>query len=375
MLRIFHTSTAACAALAMSFTMPLAIVASHTANAQSDVVNVYNWSDYVDPATLEAFTEETGIRVVYDTYDTNEIVETRLLAGRSGYDIVVPTGPYIERLIQAGVLAELDKDQLSNLDNVWPEIAERTAIYDPGNAHSVIYMWGTTGIGVNVDMVRERLGEDAPLDTWSLVFDPEIAAQLSDCGIYIVDAADDMFPSALNYLGLPHDSRDRDAIGEAAELLSQMSTHVRRFHASEYINALANGDICVAVGYSGDILQARDRAQEAGSGVDIAYFVPREGAVMWFDSFAIPADAPNPENAHAFIDHMLRADVAAANVNYVAYASGVLPAKPMIDEEILNDPGIYPNDETMNRLLITTAYDERTQRLITRAWTRIKTGR
>jgi len=373
MLRTFLTTTAVCTALALPLT--LAIGASDGARAQDAVVNVYNWSDYIDPATLEAFTEETGIRVVYDTYDTNEIVETRLLAGRSGYDIVVPTGPYIERLIQAGVLAELDTDLLPNLENVWPEIAERTAIYDPGNAHSVIYMWGTTGIGVNVDMVRERLGEDAPLDTWSLVFDPEIAAQLSDCGIYIVDAPDDMFPSALNYLGLPHDSRDPGEIEQAAELLSQMSQNVRRFHASEYINAIANGDICVAVGYSGDILQARDRAEEAGSGIEIAYFVPREGAVMWFDSFAIPADAPNPENAHAFIDFMLRPDIAATNVNYVAYASGVLAAKPMIDEEILADPGIYPDDETMGRLLITTAYDERTQRLINRAWTRIQTGR
>ena len=371
----YITPVTASAVLSLGLALAAPAVMSSAALAQQGVVNVYNWSDYIDPATLEAFTEETGIRVVYDTYDTNEIVETRLLAGRSGYDIVVPTGPYIERLIQAGALATLDKDQLSNLDNVWPEIAERTAIYDPGNAHSVIYMWGTTGIGVNLDMVRERLGEDAPLDTWSLVFDPEIAAQLSDCGIYIVDAPDDMFPSALNYLGLPHDSRDPGEIEQAAELLSQMSANVRRFHASEYINAIANGDICVAVGYSGDILQARDRAEEAGSGIDIAYFVPREGAVMWFDSFAIPADAPNPENAHAFIDFMLRPDIAAANVNYVAYASGVLPAKPMIDEAILNDPGIYPDDETMGRLLITTAYDERTQRLINRAWTRIKTGR
>lgn len=370
---ITPVTASAALALGMAFAAPTAITSA--ALAQQGVVNVYNWSDYIDPAVLEAFTAETGIRVVYDTYDTNEIVETRLLAGRSGYDIVVPTGPYIERLIRAGVLAELDKDRLSNLGNVWPEIAERTAIYDPGNAHSVIYMWGTTGIGVNVDMVRARLGEDAPLDTWSLVFDPQIAAQLSDCGIYIVDAPDDMFPTALNYLGLPHDSRDPGEIEQAAELLSQMSRHVRRFHASEYINAIANGDICVAVGYSGDILQARDRAEEAGSGIEIAYFVPREGAVMWFDSFAIPADAPNPENAHAFIDFMLRPDIAAANVNFVAYASGVLPAKPMIDEAILNDPGIYPDDETMGRLLITTAYDERTQRLINRAWTRIQTGR
>lgn len=366
MLRIAFTTMAACAALALAVPAP--------GQAQTRVVNVYNWSDYVDPEMLAAFTAETGIRVVYDTYDTNEIVETKLLAGRSGYDIVVPSGPFVERLVRAGIFAPLDVSKLPNLVHVWPVVAERTAVYDPGNLHSVNYMWGTTGIGVNVGMVRARLG-DAPLDTWSLLFDPEIAGRLADCGIHVLDAADDMFPTALNYLGLDPNSRDSDDLARAAELLSGMSPHVRRFHSSEYINALANGDICVAVGYSGDILQARDRAAEAGSGVEIAYLVPREGALMWFDSFAIPADAPNVEEAHAFIDFMLRPEVAAANTNYVAYASGNLSAKEFVDPEILADPGVYPSDETMARLFTNTAYDDRTQRVVTRHWTRIKTGR
>jgi putrescine transport system substrate-binding protein len=366
MIRTTFTTLTALAALSLAFAAPV--------EAQNRVVNVYNWSDYVDPQMLEDFTAETGIRVVYDTYDTNEIVETKLLAGRSGYDIVVPSGPFIERLVRAGVFAPLDKDKLSNLDNIWPEIAARTEVYDPGNAHSVNYMWGTTGIGINVAMVRERLGE-AEVNTWDLLFDPEIAAKLQDCGIHVLDAADDMFPTALSYLGLDPNSRDSGELEQAAQLLSGMSPFVQKFHSSEYINALANGDICLAVGYSGDILQARDRAEEVGSNVEVEYIVPREGALMWFDSFAIPADAPNVEEAHAFIDFMLRPEVAAANTNYVAYASGNLAAKEFVDDEILNDPGVYPDDEKMQRLFTNVAYDERTQRVVNRHWTRIKTGR
>ncbi len=366
MMRIPFTAMAAAAAVTLAFAAP--------AKAQERVVNVYNWSDYIDPQMLVDFTAETGIRVVYDTYDTNEIVESKLLAGRSGYDVVVPSGPFVERLVKAGIFAPLDKDKLSNLDNIWPEIAERTAVYDPGNEHSVNYMWGTTGIGINVDMVRERLG-DIELDSWDLLFEPEVAGKLRDCGIHVLDAADDLFPTALNYLGLDPSSRDRDDLDKAAELLSGMASNVQKFHSSEYINALANGDICVAVGYSGDILQARDRAEEAGGNVEIAYIVPREGALMWFDSFAIPADAPNVDEAHAFIDFMLRPEVAAANTNYVAYASGNLAAKPLVDEEILADPGVYPNESTMERLFTNTAYEDRTQRLVTRHWTRVKTGR
>lgn len=366
MIRTTVTSLAAIAAFSLVLSTPVA--------AQDRVVNVYNWSDYVDPQMLEKFTAETGIRVVYDTYDTNEIVESKLLAGRSGYDLVVPSGPFVERLVKAGVFAPLDKGKLTNIGNLWPQIVERTAVYDPGNAHSVNYMWGTTGIGINVAMVRDRLGE-IDLNTWDLLFNPEVAGKLRDCGIQVLDAADDLFPTALSYLGLDPASRDRAEIDRAAELLSGMSQNVQKFHSSEYINALANGDICVAVGYSGDILQARDRAAEVGSNVEVAYIVPREGALMWFDSFAIPADAPNVEEAHAFIDFMLRPEVAAANTNFVAYASGNLAARAFIDEAILNDPGVYPDDEKMQRLFTNTAYDERTQRVVNRHWTRIKTGR
>ena len=351
------------------------VLAAGVAHAQERVVNVYNWSDYIDPATLEAFTEETGIEVVYDTYDNNEIVETKLLAGRSGYDIVVPSGPFTQRLVAAGVFAPLDKAQIPNLENAWPQIADRLALYDPGNAHAVNYMWGTTGIGINVDEVRERLGPDANLETWDLVFDPETAAKLQDCGIHVLDAPEDLFPTALNYLGLDPDSKDAADLERAADLLAGVSEYVLKFHSSEYINALANGDICVAVGYSGDVLQAQARAEEADNGVEVAYIVPDEGALLWFDSFSIPADAPNKDEAHAFIDFMMRPEIAAQNVNYVAYASGNLAAKEFIDEAVLGNPGIYPSDATIERLFTNTAYDARAQRLVTRAWTRVKTGR
>lgn len=350
-------------------------LAAGAAAAQERVVNVYNWSDYVDPQVLEDFTAETGIEVVYDTYDNNEIVETKLLAGRSGYDIVVPSGPFTERLIRAGVFAPLERDKLPNLENAWPQIADRLAVYDPGNQFAVNYMWGTTGIGIDVEEVRERLGPDANLETWDLVFDPEVAGKLKDCGIHVLDAPEDLFPTALNYLGLDPDSKDEADLQQAADLLAAMAENVQKFHSSEYINALANGDICVAVGYSGDVLQAQARAEEAGNGVEIAYIVPDEGALLWFDSFSIPADAPNKDEAHAFIDYMMRPEVAAANVNYVAYASGNLAAKEFIDPEVLANPGIYPSDATIENLFTNTAYDPRAQRFVTRAWTRVKTGR
>jgi putrescine transport system substrate-binding protein len=354
--------------------LALAVGLATGAAAQDRVVNVYNWSDYVDPKVLEAFTKETGIRVVYDTYDTNEIVESKLLAGRSGYDVVVPSGPFLQRLIKAGVFQPLDKAKMPNIKHMWPDIMQRLQVYDPGNQYAVNYMWGTTGLGVNVERVRERLG-DQPLNTWDLLFKPEVASRLRDCGIHVLDAADDMFPTALNYLGLNPDSKRAEDLTKAGDLLFRIRGNVQKFHSSEYINALANGDICMAVGYSGDVLQARNRAQEAKSGVEIAYVIPKEGALMWFDSFVIPKDAPNPDAAHAFIDFMMRPEIAAANSNFVRYASGNLAAKEHIDREVLENPGIYPDEAVFKRLFTVTAYDERTQRTVTRQWTRVKTGR
>ncbi|HEY7384724.1 MAG TPA: polyamine ABC transporter substrate-binding protein [Beijerinckiaceae bacterium] len=354
--------------------LSLVFAAVTGAAAQERTVNVYNWSDYIDPKVLEDFTKETGIKVVYDTYDNNEIVETKLLAGRSGYDIVVPSGPFLQRLITAGVFQKLDKSKLPNLKNMWPEVARRLQVFDPGNQYAVNYMWGTTGIGVNVKKVQERLGQ-APRNTWDILMKPEFVSKLKDCGIHMLDAPEDIFPGILNYLGLNPDSKRNEDLTRAGDALFRIRGNIQKFHSSEYINALANGDICMAVGYSGDVLQARKRAEEAKNNVEIAYVIPREGALMWFDSMAIPADAKNVAEAHAFIDFLMRPEVAAANTNFVAYASGNLAAKPLVDREILENPGVYPDEATFKRLFTNTAYDERSQRTLTRLWTRVKTGR
>jgi putrescine transport system substrate-binding protein len=344
------------------------------ASAQDKVVNVYNWSDYIDEEVLGEFTSETGIKVVYDVYDSNEIVESKLLPGGSGYDIVVPTDSTTTRLIKAGALMKLDKSKLPNLSNVWPAIAERLAAYDPGNEHAVDYMWGTSGLGYNTAMISERL-PDAPIDSWSILFDPQYAEKLQDCGIHILDSPEDVFQSALSYLGKNPQSKDPADIQAAADLLKKARPFVQKFHSSEYINALANGDICLALGYSGDIFQARDRALEADNGVDIGYIIPKEGALMWFDTFVIPKDAPHPEEAHAFINYMLKPEVAAKNSNYVYYANGNLASQPLLNEDVIGDPAIYPDEETMGRLFTTTTYDQETQNLITRLWSEIKAGR
>ncbi|MFD2248702.1 putrescine transport system substrate-binding protein [Pseudochelatococcus lubricantis] len=366
--------TNAAAALAAGASLALLMLAGPAA-AQQKTVHVYNWSDYIDPDTLDAFTKETGIKVVYDTYDNNEIVETKLLTGKSGYDVVVPSGPFLQRLIKAGVFQKMEPAKIPNTKNLWPEIAERLAVFDPGNQFAINYMWGTTGIGVNVAKVRERLGADAVLNTWDLVLKPEVAEKLKDCGIYMLDSPEDLLPGVLNYLGLNPDSKDAKDLQKAADALIAVRPFIQKFHSSEYINALANGDICVAVGYSGDILQAATRAKETGNGVEISYRVPREGALMWFDSFAIPADAPHPEEARAFIDFLNRPEIAAKNASFVSYASGNLAARPLVDAAVRDNPGIYPDDETLKRLFTNTAYDDRTQRTVTRLWTRIKTGR
>ncbi len=337
-------------------------------------VNIYNWNDYIDPKVLDDFTRETGIRVVYDTYDNNKIVETKMLAGKSGYDVVAPSGPFLQRLIQAKVFDKLDRAKLPNLRNMWDDVSKKLTVYDPGNLHAINYMWGTTGIGINVDKVKERLG-DMPLNTWDLVLKPQVVEKLKDCGVYFLDAPEDMFPGVLRYLGLDPSSKRVEDITRAADHLMKVRGMVRKFHSSEYINALAAGDICIAIGYSGDVLQARKRAEEAANGVKIDYLIPKEGALMWFDSFVIPTDAPNRDNAYAFLDFMMRADIAARNSNMVSYASGNLAAKAGISKDILDNPNVYPNAATFARLFTNTAYDDRLQKVVTRQWTRVKTGK
>jgi putrescine transport system substrate-binding protein len=345
---------------------------------QTGTLNVYNWSDYVEPSVIEAFSRETGIRVKYDTFDSNDTLETKLLAGRSGYDVVVPTGYFLERQIKAGVFQPLDKSKLPNIGNVWPEIAQRLATYDSGNRYAVNYMWGTTGIGYNVRKAREILRVENVTDamaSWDIVFKLENIARFKDCGVHMLDSSDDILPAALKYLGLDPNSTAAADLEKAAELMVKIRPNVRKFHSSEYLNALASGEICLVLGWSGDIKQAQKRAAEAKAGVEVGYAIPKGGAQMWFDNLAIPKDAPNPAEAHAFINYLLRPEVAAKNSNFLSYANGNLASQRLIDKSVVEDRTVYPDAATLASLYIITARDQRTQRLINRLWTRIKTGR
>ncbi|MFD1695386.1 polyamine ABC transporter substrate-binding protein [Roseibium aestuarii] len=344
-----------------------------SAHAQDRVVNVYNWSDYIDESILEDFTKETGIKVQYDVFDSNEVLETKLLAGGTGYDVVVPTGTFLGRQIQAGVFQKLDKSKLPNLTHMWKDIEARLQKYDAGNDYAINYMWGTTGIGINVDKVKAAL-PDAPLNSWDLVFKPENAAKLADCGIFVLDTPEEIVPAALNYMGMDPDSNDPADIEKAGELLKTIRPYIRKFHSSEYINALANGDICLAVGWSGDLLQARDRAAEANNGVTVEYIIPKEGALMWFDNMAIPADAPHVDEAHEFLDYIMRPEVIAKASNYVFYANGNKDSQELLDKEVFEDPAIYPDEETVKKLYTVSTKSAKVSRVQNKVWTSLKSG-
>ncbi len=351
-----------------------AAMAVMAGTAFAEEVRVYNWSDYIDEELLAKFEEETGIDLIYDVFDSNEVLETKLLAGGSGYDVVVPSGTFLQRQITAGAFQKLDTAQLTNFANMWDVVSSRTEQYDPENAYSINYMWGTTGIGVNVGKVQEILGADAPIDSLELVLNPENMAKLADCGVHFLDAPAEMLPMALKYIGEDPDSHDPEMIAKAEEVFLQVRPYIQKFHSSEYINALANGDICVAVGWSGDILQARDRAAEAENGVEIAYNAAKEGAQMWFDQMAIPVDAPNVEGAHKFLNFIMDAQNMAAASNYVYYANGNEASQEFLVEDVSGDPAIYPDAATLDNLFTTTPFPPKVQRVVTRSWTKIKSG-
>ncbi|MCG6901692.1 MAG: polyamine ABC transporter substrate-binding protein [Rhodobacter sp.] len=353
---------------------PLAAIVLAATTAQAEEVRVYNWSDYIDEALLDKFEAETGIDLIYDVFDSNEVLETKMLAGGSGYDVVVPSGTFLQRQISAGAFQPLDFSKLPNAVNLWDVIKSRTEQYDPGNAHAINYMWGTTGIGANVGKVAEALGPDAPLNSLELVFNPANMEKLASCGVHFLDAPAELIPAALKYIGEDPDSHDPDVIAKAEGVLSAVAPYVQKFHSSEYINALANGDICVAIGWSGDVLQARDRAAEADNGVEIVYNAPVEGALMWFDMMAIPADAPNPDAAHVFLNFIMDAHNMADASNYVYYANGNLASQEFLVEDVIGDPAIYPDKATLENLYTTTPYSAKVQRVVTRLWTKIKSG-
>lgn len=343
--------------------------------AQERVVNFYNWSNYMAPGVVEDFTRETGIKVVYDTFDANETLETRLLAGKSGYDVVVPTGYFLQRQITAKVFIKFDKSKLPNLANAWPVVTKQLSTYDSGNDYAANYMWGTTGIGYNVKAAEKALGPGVKIDSWDIVFKPENLAKFKDCGIHMLDSADDILPAALNYLGIDPNSTKQADLEKAAELVGKIRPFVRKFHSSEYLGALASGEICFVVGWSGDVMQARSRAEEAKNGIEIGYAIPKEGAQMFFDNLAIPSDAKNVAEAYELINYLYRPEVAAKNSNFLSYANGNLASQKLIDAKILNDRNIYPDEATQKKLFVITARDPATQRIINRLWTKVKTGK
>ena len=338
-------------------------------------VNVYNWSDYIAEDQLKAFEKNSGIKVNYTTYDSNEILEAKLRAGRSGYDVVVPTAsPFFVRQLGVGLYRPLDKAKVKNLKNLDPEIMAALAKYDPGNAHGIPWMWGTTGIGYNVAAIKKRMA-DAPVDSLRMIFDPAVVSKFADCGVMVLDSATDVFPAALKYLGLDPDSKKPEDLAKAADVVKAVRPYIRKFHSSEYINALAGGDICLAFGYSGDIFQARDRAAKAKDKQDIAYAIPREGSLLWIDVAAIPKDAPNPDNALRFLDFLLEPKVAAASSELTGYANANTPATALLPKDISGNPLIYPPADVRAKFYTITAGSAEQTRERTRLWTMVKTGR
>ena len=327
------------------------------------------------PGVLEDFTRETGIKVVYDTFDANETLETRLLAGKSGYDVVVPTGYFLQRQITAKVFLKLDKSKLPNLANAWPVVTKQLATYDPGNNYGANYMWGTTGIGYNVKTAQKILGPDAKIDSWDIVFKPENLAKFKDCGIHMLDSADDILPAALSYLGIDPNSTKQADLEKAADLVIKIRPYVRKFHSSEYLGALASGEICFVVGWSGDVMQARSRAAEAKNGIEIGYTHSRRKARRCSSTISrFRPDAKNVAEAYELINYLYRPDVAAKNSDFLSYANGNLASQKLIDPKILNDKNIYPDEAMQKKLFVITARDPATQRVINRLWTRVKTG-
>ncbi len=346
------------------------------AGGEAKVLNVYNYSDYIAEDTIPNFEKATGIKVTYDVFDSDEMVETKLLTGDSGYDIVVPTLNFFGRQIQAGVFLPLDKSKIPNLANLDPEVMARIAGQDPENKYGVPYMMGTTGIGYNVAKLKERFGGSTDIaGSWDLVFKPENIARMKDCGVTLLDTPADMIPIALHYLGQDPHSTDPATIQKAADLLKSIRPYVQNFHSSQYVGSLANGSTCLVVGWSGDIIQARDRAEEAGNDVEVAYSIPKEGAPQWFDMLAIPKDAKHPQNAYAFINYLLEPQVAANNTNVTHYANPVKPATPLVDAAIREDRTIYPPQDVAAKMFTYAINPPEVDKLYTRLWTEIKTGR
>ncbi|MFY1667644.1 polyamine ABC transporter substrate-binding protein [Pseudomonas sp. Pseu.R1] len=359
--------------LAVPLLLP-ALLAAAVTHAEDRTVKIYNWSDYIGPTTLADFQKATGIAPTYDVFDSNETLEGKMLTGRSGYDVVVPSNHFLGRQIKAGAFQKLDRSQLPNWKNLDPQLMKQLEANDPGNQYAVPYLWGTNGIGYNIDKVKAVLGVDS-IDSWAVLFEPENMKKLQKCGVSYMDSPDEVFPAVLNYMGLSPRSESAKDYEAATAKLKAVRPYITYFHSSKWVSDLANGDICVAFGYSGDVLQAKSRAEEAKNGVNIAYSIPKEGANVWFDMLAIPKDAEHPREALAFINYLLDPAVIAKVSETVGYANPNPASNALMGEAITRNPSIYPTPEVMSRFYISTELPPATLRLMTRKWTDIKSSR
>jgi len=353
----------------------LAGMVASAVHADDKVLHVYNWSDYIAPETVAKFEKQTGIKVVYDVFDSNETLEAKLLAGKSGYDVVVPSNNFLAKQIKAGVYQELDKSKLTNWKNLDEDLLKAVGdASDPGNKHAFPYMWGSIGIGYNPEKVKAALGVDK-IDSWDVVFKPENMEKLKSCGVSFLDAPTEMIPAALHYLGKPTASKDKADLKAAEELFLKVRPYIAYFHSSKYISDMANGNICVAVGYSGDLEQSKARAHEAGDKVKVDYVIPKEGAGTFYDMVAIPKDAENVDAAYQWMNFLMQPEIMAEITNAVRFPNGNKAATPLVDKDISGDPSIYPSDEVKKQLYAISDQPPATLRDITRSWTKIKSGK
>jgi putrescine transport system substrate-binding protein len=338
------------------------------------VLNIYNWSDYIAPDLVPAFEKEYGIKVNYDVFDSNEILETKMLTGRSGYDIVVPTAAFMAREINAGVFRKLDKTRLPNLKNLDPEVLRQSERFDPGHQYGVNYFRSTMGVGYNAEKIAAIM-PNAPVDSLAMVFDPTVIRHFTKCGVMFVDAPDEVVNTTLLYLDRKPNSDRPEDLAAAEKVLQGVRPYIRYIDTAKYIEDLANGEVCLVLGWSGDVAQAQARAHEAGKNYTIKYNIPKEGAMLFFDLLAIPADAKHPDNAHLFINFMLRPEVAAHNSSFLHYQTSNAAAYPLVDPKVFNDKGIYPPPEAMTNLVPDLPHPQSYTRALTRMWTRFKTGK
>ncbi|TMU72577.1 polyamine ABC transporter substrate-binding protein [Pseudomonas fluorescens] len=357
-----------------SLSLAVVIAAASTSVLADETVNISNWNSYIAPDTLANFTQTTGIKTTYDIHDSNEVLESKLMTGNTGYDVVSPSNHFLSRLIKAGAIQKLDRTQLPNWKNLDPVLMQKLEVNDPGNQYGYPYMWGTAGIGYNVEKIKAIFGNTDVTRSWKLLFDEDNIKKLSQCGVAFIDNPTQVLPITLNYLGLPPHSHEPEDYKKAEQALLKIRPYIQYFHASKYISDLANGNVCVVIGFNGDVVQAAASAKEAKNGIDIAYSIPDEGTTLWFDMLVMPKNAPHENNGYAYMNYLLEPKVIANISNSIHYANPNAAASAFLNPDVRQDSAIYPPKSVMEKLFTVEELPAKIARLTTRLWTKLKTN-